>query len=235
VIQATIEGNFVGARITFPSGSIHHITATKGTKDSAHLYPHSGVDIDLFDGENVECFWRGKVVYGSSEDSPWGHIFGNSLIVSHGDGTRALYAHCQKILVDVGDIVEVGQVIALSGRSGFFDYGEGVRQVDPHLHLGLSTDSNPYFLKDADGGTSDLLDPLKFLSDQLGDVNLDPVQSPQTPSLHATAAHMAAGYITSMGFIQKMLESGVPKHALQKDLGNAEVGLRVLRSLIDAM
>jgi len=99
----------------------------------------------------------------------------------------------------------------------------------------LSTDDNPSFLKDADGGVSRLLDPLEYLSDQLSDVNLDPVQVPQNPDVSAIAAHMAAGYITSMGFVQKMLEAGVPKHALQKDLGNAEVGLRVLRSLIDSM
>lgn len=53
----------------------------------------------------------------------------NTLIVYHEDGSFAHYAHlCQDgALVEVGDIVKQGQVIALSGNTGF--------TTRPHLHF----------------------------------------------------------------------------------------------------
>jgi murein DD-endopeptidase MepM/ murein hydrolase activator NlpD len=53
----------------------------------------------------------------------------NTVIVYHEDGTFAHYAHlCQDgALVEVGDTVKQGQVIALSGNTGF--------TTRPHLHF----------------------------------------------------------------------------------------------------
>ncbi|HEY6063312.1 MAG TPA: M23 family metallopeptidase, partial [Chitinophagaceae bacterium] len=47
----------------------------------------------------------------------------------HADGSRAGYWHLQKdgALVNVGDTVEKGQVIALSGKTGYASM--------PHLHF----------------------------------------------------------------------------------------------------
>jgi murein DD-endopeptidase MepM/ murein hydrolase activator NlpD len=54
---------------------------------------------------------------------------GNNIIIQHEDGTRAGYWHLQLdgALVNVGDTVKKGQVIALSGKTGF--------TATPHLHL----------------------------------------------------------------------------------------------------
>jgi murein DD-endopeptidase MepM/ murein hydrolase activator NlpD len=56
---------------------------------------------------------------------------GNVLMVCHSDGTVAVYAHLkhQGALVDVGDHVFAGQVIALSGNTGY--------TTGPHLHFVL--------------------------------------------------------------------------------------------------
>ena len=47
--------------------------------------------------------------------------------VSHGDGLVTRYAHNQQNLVDVGDLVRRGDVIALMGSSG--------RSTGPHVHF----------------------------------------------------------------------------------------------------
>ncbi len=55
--------------------------------------------------------------------------YGNNIIITHPDGSRAGYWHLQKdgALVNVGDTVKRGQVIALSGKTGY--------AAMPHLHF----------------------------------------------------------------------------------------------------
>lgn len=54
---------------------------------------------------------------------------GNNIIIQHADGSRAGYWHLQHngALVKVGDTVKKGQVIALSGKTGY--------AAMPHLHF----------------------------------------------------------------------------------------------------
>ena len=54
---------------------------------------------------------------------------GNYVIIQHTDGSRAGYWHLQKngALVNVGDTVKQGQVIGLSGKTGY--------AAMPHLHF----------------------------------------------------------------------------------------------------
>lgn len=55
--------------------------------------------------------------------------YGNNIVIQHSDGSRAGYWHLQHngALVNVGDTVQKGQVIALSGKTGY--------TATPHLHL----------------------------------------------------------------------------------------------------
>ena len=54
---------------------------------------------------------------------------GNNIVIQHPDGSRAGYWHLQHngALVDVGDTVKKGQLIALSGKTGY--------AAMPHLHF----------------------------------------------------------------------------------------------------
>jgi murein DD-endopeptidase MepM/ murein hydrolase activator NlpD len=54
-------------------------------------------------------------------------VRGNAVMVDHGLGIYSAYMHQEEILVDVGDRVEVGQVIGIVGETG--------RVNGPHLHL----------------------------------------------------------------------------------------------------
>ncbi|MBE0998557.1 M23 family metallopeptidase, partial [Escherichia coli] len=44
--------------------------------------------------------------------------YGNVVEVGHADGYTTLYAHNQKNLVEVGDLVKRGQVLAKVGSTG---------------------------------------------------------------------------------------------------------------------
>ncbi len=56
----------------------------------------------------------------------------NFVVIDHGDGTYAVYAHLQLdgVLVDLGEPVERGQPIALSGNTG--------NSTFPHLHFAVA-------------------------------------------------------------------------------------------------
>jgi murein DD-endopeptidase MepM/ murein hydrolase activator NlpD len=66
----------------------------------------------------------------------------NYIIIQHEDGTAAVYAHLQQhsAIVQLGDTVATGELIANSGNSGFTDN-------TPHLHFELYS-RFPYHWKD---------------------------------------------------------------------------------------
>jgi murein DD-endopeptidase MepM/ murein hydrolase activator NlpD len=78
---------------------------------------------------------RGGVVVRVKEDGTKGGLkskyrsHGNNIVIEHADGSRAGYWHLQHngALVNVGDTVKKGQVIALSGKTGY--------AWVPHLHF----------------------------------------------------------------------------------------------------
>jgi len=82
---------------------------------------HKGLDFSAAHGEKIRSTGAGMVTMVGK-----GKNYGNFLKIKHGDGLETRYAHCSKILVKKGDIVEKNQVIALVGNTG--------RSTGPHLH-----------------------------------------------------------------------------------------------------
>jgi murein DD-endopeptidase MepM/ murein hydrolase activator NlpD len=78
---------------------------------------------------------RGGVVIRIKEDGDKGRLrpqyrqYGNLVVIEHEDGSRASYWHLLQngALVNVGDTVQIGQVIALSGKTGY--------TALPHIHF----------------------------------------------------------------------------------------------------
>lgn len=70
------------------------------------------------------------------DDPAGGHE--NGVFVLHDDGTVAIYLHMAEdgVLVDVGDTVEVGQVVGLVGTSG-------TDVAHPSLHMSKMSPSAP--------------------------------------------------------------------------------------------
>ena len=87
--------------------------------------PHSGVDLAAPTGTQVIAP-AGGVITGS------GNYFfnGNTLFIDHGEGLISMFCHLNKTLVNIGDQVTQGQLVAAVGSSG--------RATGPHLHWSLS-------------------------------------------------------------------------------------------------
>jgi murein DD-endopeptidase MepM/ murein hydrolase activator NlpD len=100
-------------------------------------YSHQGIyamDFTMPEGSEV-CAMRGGIVYLVKEDSNTGGPDkkfgkdGNRVAIVHDDGTIGLYLHFKQngVVVNVGDEVKKGQLIAYSGNTGF--------SSNPHLHV----------------------------------------------------------------------------------------------------
>ncbi len=92
---------------------------------------HKGVDYACSIGTTVFASSAGTVVQAGYNSGG----YGNNVVISHPDGRMTRYAHNSKILVHVGQHVEQGQPIALSGNTG--------RSTGPHLHFEIYINGSP--------------------------------------------------------------------------------------------
>ncbi|MDH3379355.1 MAG: M23 family metallopeptidase [Gammaproteobacteria bacterium] len=83
---------------------------------------HGGVDIAGRAGAPIQSVASGVVTQAGVKSG-----YGITVEVNHGGGFTTRYAHTVAKLVDIGDRVDKGQVIALMGSSG--------RSTGPHLHF----------------------------------------------------------------------------------------------------
>lgn len=83
---------------------------------------HGGVDLAGKEGSDIIAVAAGVVTYADDR-----HGYGNLVEIDHGDGLVTRYAHCKTIRVEVGDVVQKGQVVALMGSTG--------RSTGPHVHF----------------------------------------------------------------------------------------------------
>jgi septal ring factor EnvC (AmiA/AmiB activator) len=72
-----------------------------------------GVVLAATEGAEVRALHHGRVVY-----ADWLRGFGLLAVIDHGDGYMSLYGNNQTLLKEVGDWVEAGDVVALTGSSG---------------------------------------------------------------------------------------------------------------------
>jgi murein DD-endopeptidase MepM/ murein hydrolase activator NlpD len=82
---------------------------------------HKGIDFAGKKGDDIVATAAGVVTWAGSR-----YGYGDLVEINHGNGYSTRYGHCDEILVEVGDKVEPGEVIALMGSSG--------RSTGPHVH-----------------------------------------------------------------------------------------------------
>ncbi len=84
---------------------------------------HTGIDIAVPTGTPVRAALPGVVTTATYDAGGYGYY----VKVDHGNGMVTLYAHNSKLLVKVGDAVEAGDMVSMSGSTG--------RSTGPHLHF----------------------------------------------------------------------------------------------------
>ena len=94
---------------------------------------HNGVDLAAGAGTAIYATKSGTVTTALRSD-----IWGNYVVINHGDGFSSLYAHMQGLIVKAGDYVKQGQTIGKVGSTGL--------STGPHLHFTIyynGADVNP--------------------------------------------------------------------------------------------
>ena len=127
--------------LPFPQGESYRLMTSYCTRGG---HPNSiAYDFDIPVGADIVAARAGTVVmvWEDTPDEP-DEIRPNGFYIEHDDGTVGSYAHItyQGVLVEEGDRVEQGQVIAIAGTSG---------TSAPHLHFMVYQDY-PRFIEDDD-------------------------------------------------------------------------------------
>lgn len=91
---------------------------------------HSGIDIANDVGTPVRGAMAGKVTF-----SGWCDGYGKTVILEHGRGYSTLYGHLSQSVVQPGQFVEAGEVIAYMGNTGW--------STGPHLHFEVRLNDQP--------------------------------------------------------------------------------------------
>lgn len=98
---------------------------------------HKGTDFRALDGTYVKAMNRGIVRMVRDY-----RIYGKTIIIDHGYGLHTLYMHLSETNVREGELVSAGQIIGLSGHTGYAE--------KPHLHISVWIDKIS-------------IDPMKFV------------------------------------------------------------------------
>ena len=109
-------------------------------KETGVLQISQGIDIKAQSGEKVKCIYKGKVVY-----TGWLDVFGNTLIIDHGNGFHSVYGFLQKAMKSSGQDVAANEYIAVTG--------EDVTPPGANLHFEIRYKGNA-------------LDPVKWLAER---------------------------------------------------------------------
>lgn len=91
---------------------------------------HEGLDIGVWYGTPVIATADGKVTF-----ADWKGSYGRVVYIDHGYGFLTKYAHNSKLVVQQGEMVKRGDIIAYSGNSG--------KSTGPHLHYEVRINGVP--------------------------------------------------------------------------------------------
>ncbi len=91
------------------------------------IQAHGGLDVAIPVGTPIRASGGGAVV-SAGVDAEYGYF----VRLTHPDGFESMYGHASRLLVQTGDSVRAGEVIALSGSTG--------RSTAPHLHFEIRRD-----------------------------------------------------------------------------------------------
>lgn len=104
---------------------------------------HTGMDLAVPTGTPIRAALPGTVTVSKYNAGGYGYY----VMIDHGNGLSTLYGHNSRLLAQVGQTVEAGDIIALSGSTG--------RSTGPHLHFEVRVNgerTNPRYYLPTTGG-----------------------------------------------------------------------------------
>ena len=93
--------------------------------------PHEGIDLTARRGTNIYATADGEVLQAGYRAGG----FGKKVLIDHGYGYRTVYGHCDEVLVEPGQQVKRGEVIAKVGSTGL--------SKSSHLHYEVHVNGRP--------------------------------------------------------------------------------------------
>lgn len=193
------------------------ISAPYGSTGGPHTVPHLAVDYAVAIGTPVRASADGivkeaggvsKNTYGTSDRS-----YGLRVNIDHGAGYSTVYAHLSSISVSVGQAVKQGDVIGLSGNTGYstgphlhFEFRKNGQKIDPSAAFGQNVAGLGSIKIDASNAAPDSSgmytppsgDPAAVLSGGGGGTAATP-SSYSGSAVGATAATLATGGTIGVG------------------------------------
>lgn len=116
-------------KLAFEWPVLGHLSSPYGVGRGDH--DHQGIDIRADEGTPIHAAEAGRVVYAGDDLGDYGNV----IIIKHMGRWATVYAHNRKDLVQEGDFVEKGDVIAEVGDTG--------NASAPHLHFEVRRSNTP--------------------------------------------------------------------------------------------
>lgn len=108
------------------------IVPTTG-RNWGRIHGWNGVDVANVCGTPIYASAAGTIIL--SDGVGWNYGYGKYVMIKHRGNVTTVYGHASRLLVNVGDAVEQGQLIALMGTTG--------RSTGCHLHFEVRGAKNP--------------------------------------------------------------------------------------------
>ena len=101
-------------RLVLPvKGKILNKFGRQKDKQYGSFIVHNGINIKTRTGTPVRSIFNGKVLYTGELEG-----YGNLVIIGHGKDFHSLYGHLDRIEVKANQVVQIGDIIGLSGDTG---------------------------------------------------------------------------------------------------------------------
>jgi murein DD-endopeptidase MepM/ murein hydrolase activator NlpD len=130
ILDRDLEANFMPAGMPVRTGFMSSSFGTRIDPFTGKPEFHSGIDFNGPRGADILSVASGVVVFAGRHPA-----YGNLIEIDHGNGYSTRYAHNDRNLVKVGDVVQGGQLIAKMGSTG--------RATGSHLHFEVWHEGKP--------------------------------------------------------------------------------------------
>lgn len=132
--QSKSKKGTLSTKITTTSSAGYFSRPVAGGVRTQGIHGHNGIDIAAPLNTPILAAASGRVVV--AKDGGWNGGYGSYVVIQHDNGMQTLYAHLNRVDVNVGSTISKGQTIGAMGTTG--------RSTGIHLHFEVRGGRNPF-------------------------------------------------------------------------------------------